>query len=313
MNRPLAQHAALICFGSLEPAGIVRATEHCAWFVTAGVSVARRTDARIPDRDSPLPLWAQLEADLKRRIAAGAFDLRFPGEHELVADYGVSRHTVRDALRRLRADGVLESSRGRGTWLRRHQIEQPLGALYSLFRSVEASGLEQRSEVRALQARTDARVAALLGRPATTELIYLERLRLADGEPLALDRAWLPRSIAGPLMEADFSHSGLYDELAALTGTRLTGGHEVITAMIPDPAIRQVLAMPSGCAAMEVRRTGCLRDQPVEWRETVIRGDRFSVTAQWSAQQGFRMDVASRGGRADTENLGGLRRAPDRS
>ncbi len=257
----------------------------------------RRTDARPPDRESPLPLWAQLEADLKRRIGAGAFDVRFPGEHELVAEYGVSRHTVRDALRRLRAGGVLESGRGRGTWLRRPKIEQPLGALYSLFRSVEASGLEQRSEVRALEVRTDEAVAARLDRPAETELVYLERLRLADGEPLALDRAWLLRSIAGPLMEADFSHSGLYDELAALTGTRLTGGHEVITATLPDAATRAVLAIPPGCAAMEVRRTGCLLDQPVEWRETVIRGDRFSVTARWSAQDGFRMDVASGGGR----------------
>jgi GntR family transcriptional regulator len=116
---------------------------------------------------------------------------------------------------------------------------------------------------------------------------------LADGEPLALDRAWLLRSIAGPLLEGDFTHSGLYDELAALTGTRLTGGHELITASVPDAATRQALAIPAGCATMEVRRTGCLRDQPVEWRETVIRGDRFSVTAQWSAEEGFRMDVAS--------------------
>ncbi|MBA2322637.1 MAG: GntR family transcriptional regulator [Pseudonocardiales bacterium] len=245
------------------------------------------------DRSNPLPLWAQLEADLQRRILAGAFDVRFPGEHELVADYGISRHTVRDALRRLRADGVLESGRGRGTWLRRPKIEQPLGALYSLFRSVEASGLEQRSEVRVLDVRTDEAVAARLGRAADTEFIYLERLRLADGEPLALDRAWLPRSLAGPLLEADFSHSGLYDELAALTGTRLTGGTEVITAIAPSASTRKLLGIPGGCAAMEVRRTGCLRDQPVEWRETVIRGDRFSVTTQWSAAESYRMGVSS--------------------
>ncbi|MDN5856444.1 MAG: hypothetical protein L0K86_27105, partial [Actinomycetia bacterium] len=43
---------------------------------------------------------------------------------------------------------------------------------------------------------------------------------------------------------------------------------------------------------MEVQRIGCLRDQPVEWRETLIRGDRFSVLAQWSAQEGYRMDVS---------------------
>lgn len=255
--------------------------------------MARRADPRPLDRASPLPLWAQLEIDLKRRIGAGAFDVRFPGEHELVAEYDVSRHTVRDALRRLRTSGVLESGRGRGTWLRRQRIEQPLGALYSLFRSVEASGLEQRSEVRVLEVRTDEAVAERLDRERRTEFVYLERLRLADGEPLAVDRSWLPRSVAGPLLEADFTHSGLYDELAALTGTRLTGGSEVITALMPDAATRKLLEIPQGCAAMEIRRLGCLRNTPVEWRETVIRGDRFSVTAQWSTQEGYTMDVAS--------------------
>ncbi len=251
--------------------------------------------ARPVDRSNPLPLWAQLEADLRRRMRAGAFDERFPGEHELVSAYDVSRHTVRDALRRLRDEGVLESSRGRGTWLRKTRIEQPLGALYSLFRSVEAMGLEQRSMVRALEVRVDAAVASRLGRPAATELVYLERLRLVDGEPLALDRAWLPRAIAGPLLEADFTHSGLYDELAGLTGTRLTGGNEVITAIVPTAANRKLLKVPAGIAALEVRRLGCLRSQPVEWRETLIRGDRFSVTAEWSAQEGYRMGVSGGG------------------
>ncbi|HTK66141.1 MAG TPA: GntR family transcriptional regulator [Pseudonocardia sp.] len=254
--------------------------------------MSRRHDARPLDRQDPLPLWAQLEADLRRRIRAGAFDTRFPGEHELVEEYGISRHTVRDALRRLRTEGVLESGRGRGTWLRRPKIEQPLGALYSLFRSVEESGLEQRSEVRELGVRTDEAVADTLGLPPETEFVYLERLRLADGEPLALDRVWLPRSLAGPLLDADFSHTGLYDELAALTGTRLTGGSEVITALVPDATIRKLLGVTAGCAVMSVRRIGSLRDRAVEVRETIIRGDRFSVTAQWSAEEGYRMGVS---------------------
>lgn len=252
----------------------------------------RSVKARALDRSNPLPLWAQLEADLRRRLRAGAFDTRFPGEHELGEEYSVSRHTVRDALRRLREEGVLESGRGRGTWVSRPRIEQPLGALYSLFASVEAMGLEQRSTVRALEVRQDEHVAARLGRDPETEFVYLERLRLADGDPLALDHAWLPRSIAGPLLDADFSHSGLYDELAALTGTRLTGGSEVITAVVPTTSQRKLLGIPQGVGAFSVQRIGCLRDQPVEWRESLIRSDRFSVVAQWSTQEGYRMDLA---------------------
>lgn len=258
----------------------------------------RGTTARPLDRSNPLPLWAQLQADLLRRVRAGAFDDRFPGEHELVSDYSVSRHTVREALRRLREEGILMSGRGRGTWLRQPRIEQPIGTLYSLFRSVEASGLEQRSVVRALEVRVNEAVAEQLGRPADIEFVYLERLRLADGEPLAIDKTWLPRSIAGPLLEADLTHSALYDELANLTGTRLTGGSEVITAVVPSPSIRRLLKMPAGMATFEIHRIGCLRNQPIEWRETLVRGDRFCVTARWSAHEGMRMDVASGTGRS---------------
>ncbi|MQA17767.1 MAG: GntR family transcriptional regulator, partial [Pseudonocardiaceae bacterium] len=52
------------------------------------------------DRSSPLPLWAQLHQDLEQRLAAGSFEVRFPSEHELIEEYQVSRHTVRDALRK---------------------------------------------------------------------------------------------------------------------------------------------------------------------------------------------------------------------
>ncbi len=257
--------------------------------------MARRVEARPLDRGNPLPLWAQLEADLLRRMRAAAFDDRFPGEYELVAEYGVSRHTVRDALRRLRDDGILESGRGRGTWLRRPRVSPPFGALHSLFRAVEAMGLEQRSEVRALEVRVDEGVAGRLNLPASTELVYLERLRWADREPLVLDHAWFPRSLAGPLLDADLTRSGLHDELASLTGTRLTGGTEVITAIVPSAADQQLLEIPAGTAVLEVQRIGFLRDQSVEWRESLIRGDRFSVLARWSAQEGCRMDVTSAG------------------
>src|SRR5215831_6057450 len=107
------------------------------------------TAARRLDRRSPLPLWAQLRADLRRRLDAGAFDEEFPGELALVEEYGVSRHTVRSALRDLRAEGIVVAERGRRPRLASHDlIAQPLGTLYSLFALVEAAGLRQTSIVR---------------------------------------------------------------------------------------------------------------------------------------------------------------------
>lgn len=244
------------------------------------------------DRSSPLPLWAQLHADLMRRLDAGEFARAFPGELAVVAEYRVSRHTVREALRRLREDGVVVAERGRAPRLAVvPEIEQPLGALYSLFASVEAAGLEQRSVVRALDVRPDGVVAARLGLEESTPLFHLERLRLAGAEPLAVDTVWLPAAVAAPLLDADFTHTALYDELAARTGMRIAGGEERLRAVVPTQGERELLGIGPETAAFAIERLGCRAGRPVEWRHTLVRGDRFSVTADFSARTGYRLGL----------------------
>lgn len=242
-----------------------------------------RTAARPLDRHSPMPLWAQLQGDLTRRLALGAFEGGFPGEMDLVQTYGVSRHTVREALRRLRETGVLDSGRGRATQVR-HDIEQPLGSLYSLFREVEARGIRQTSEVLALRPDRDPAAAEVLDLPDDAELVYLERVRSADDEPLAHDRVWLPADLGTPLLDADFTHAALYDELAARCGVRPTGGRERISACLPPPPIRRLLRLPRSQACLLVERTGTVGNRVVERRVTMVRGDRYAVIADWSAK-----------------------------
>lgn len=250
--------------------------------------------ARSLDRSSALPLWAQLANDLVTRLESGEFSDRFPTEHELVAQYGVSRHTVRDALRRLRDDGLLSAERGRGTFVRPGRIDQPIGAIYSLFREVESRGMAQTSQVRALEVRSDPDVVRRLRLPEGSELVFLERLRLADGEPLALDRVWLQRPLGDPLLDADLHHTGVYDVLAAATGVRLNGGRERIQAVVPSPDERELLGLGDApdVAALSIERTGELDDLPVEYRTTLVRGDRFAVVAEWTTRRGYKMDLA---------------------
>jgi GntR family transcriptional regulator len=250
--------------------------------------------ARELDRSAGRPLWAQLRDDLTARLDAGEFTTAFPGELLLAAEYEVSRHTVREALRRLRADGLVTAERGRAPRLAaRTEIEQPLGALYSLFASVEAAGMVQRSVTRRLEARADGVIAARLGLEESTPLIYLERLRLADEQPLAVDRVWLPASLAAPLLAADFAHTALYDELAQRCALRLHGGSERISAIVPTPAERALLGIEAGTAVFAIERIGNADGRPVEWRHTLVRGDRFSLVAQFSPHAGYRVDVAA--------------------
>ena len=241
-----------------------------------------------------MPLWAQVRDDLRRRLEAGAFDEAFPGELALVAEYAVSRHTVRSALRELRADGLVIAERGRRPRLAGHiPITQPLGTLYSLFASVESAGLRQTSIVRARDVCADGVVADRLQLEASTPLFRLERLRLAGGEPLALDTVWLPAGIAAALLDADFTHTALYDELASRAGVQIVGGRETIRAVVPTKAQQRLLSIPATVGALAIDRLGYADGQPVEWRHTLIRGDRFSLVAEFSPQVGYQFQIDS--------------------
>ncbi|HMK97900.1 MAG TPA: GntR family transcriptional regulator, partial [Acidimicrobiales bacterium] len=224
--------------------------------------------------DAGSPLWAQVLTDLRRRMASGEFARRFPGDAELVETYGVSRHTVREAVRRLQAEGLLERRRGRGSFISGPAIEQPVGTLYSFYRSIEEAGVVQESVVRYLEERRDDKAEAMLG-CIGQPLVYLERLRLAGGEPIALDWSWLPARLARGLLGADFRHAGLYEQLAQCCGVRLTSGWERIRPLLPDRRQRALLEMDAQQAVFEIERLGIQGDVPVEWRHGIVRGDRF--------------------------------------
>lgn len=236
------------------------------------------------DRASATPLWSQLERDLRRRMAAGAFTMRFPTDQELVDEYGVSRHTAREAVRRLRASGVLERHRGRGSFINRAALEQPLGGLYSLFRTVEAQGLPQHSELLALDIRRDPAAAGALGEPDDTDLVYLARVRHAGDAPLAVDRAWLPASLAHPLLEADFTRTALYDELWHRCGIAPTGGTERIQPALAVDEDAARLEIDPATPVFAIERIGRTSERVIEFRRTLLRGDRYVFLADWGGE-----------------------------
>lgn len=237
------------------------------------------------DRKSPVPLWAQLEAELRRRLTAGEFARQFPTDRELVDTYKISRHTAREAVDRLCTDGLLERRRGRGTFIR-PEFEQPAGALYSLFRAVEAQGARQTIEVRALVECTDASAAQKLEVDEEAPLILIDRVRLADGEPLAMERAWLPADLARPLLDADLTHGVLYHALAQRCNVTVVGGWERIRPTIPGEDECSTLRMAPGTAVFTIERMGRASHRRVEWRVSKVRGDRYAFVTNWDPHGG---------------------------
>ncbi len=241
------------------------------------------------DRTSAAPLWAQLEADLRRRVEAGEFRDSFPTDLQLTETYGVSRHTVREAIRHLNRSGLLTRQRGRGTVVNAARFEQSLGTLYSLFQTVESAGVDQTSEVVRCERVVDPAAAARLELDEGASLVLLERIRFAGGAPLAVDRAWLPAEVGAGLLEVDWSHTALYAELAAAGAPVPNEGWERLTPVVPDEIDRERLELGVHEAAFFLERLGARDGRPVEWRTTVIRGDRYRFVSDWTAGTGSRL------------------------
>lgn len=131
-------------------------------------------DPLLPDRSSVVPLWRQVGDDLRRRCAAGSFPHGVPGEVALAKEYGISRHTVREALRDLRVEGLVHSQRGRGTFV--------------------AAPDPHPDEVGVV---IDADVSRRLGLPADAPLSLVERVRRRPGHAPSLERTWTPAADLG--------------------------------------------------------------------------------------------------------------------
>ncbi len=237
---------------------------------------------RLPDRQSPMPLWAQIHDDMSRRMTSGEFADGLPPERELIEQYGVSRHTMREVMRRMHTDGLIDRERGRGTFLRQQTIEQRSGSLYSLFRSIEDQGFEQRSKVLELDQRTDPSVARQLGVEPDTTFVYLHRLRNADDTPIATDELWIPAALAAPLLSTDFEHTAVYTELERQCGIHPGAGWERVHPTIPTKQERALLGTSAKMPAFLVERYTTHLGRPLEWRRTVIRGDMYTFMAAWT-------------------------------
>lgn len=242
--------------------------------------------AEPPSDGAGRPLWQQVLEDLERRIAAGDIVDRFPTDRELTERYGVSRHTVREAVRQLRSRGLVDRQRGRGSFLNEAVLTQPLGGLYSLFRAVEEAGLPQHSEVLFRGPARDASAAHALHLPPRSELVRLKRVRYAGSEPLAVDEAWLPMDLGRSVLEADFTRTALYDVLHDRAGLTLSAAEETLTPVVPDAELRDLLALDMDEALLRVERVAWSGARPVEYRITLLRGQRFRYTSSWRSEEG---------------------------
>jgi GntR family transcriptional regulator len=233
---------------------------------------------------SGLPLYRQIEAQLRDRIRSGVLrpGAQIAPEPELMAEYGVSRATVRQALAGLVAEGLLEIRRGLGTYVTAPRFEHTIGGFYSFSREIERHGLRPGTKVLDLRKKPAADVVAeSLGLAPGTEVVALRRLRLAGPDPLVVETSHLPASRFPGLEGVDFSKVRLYDTLMSAYGCRPTRARETFEPVLLTADEAKLLDQRRGEPALRVDRIAFDQDDlPIEYCRSTVRGDRYRYSVE---------------------------------
>jgi GntR family transcriptional regulator len=198
-----------------------------------------------------------------------------PSERALTRQLGVSRTTVRQAIDALVIEGVLERSQGRGTFVAPPRADLEM-RLTTFGEEVRRRGMTPASHV--LEARTTpcpAAVAELLALAVGAPAHRVLRVRTADGEPWAVEDAWIPAAPAPDLLDDGVPES--LDQALRDRGHVPTGGEETITAADATSDERRLLAMSTTHAVMRIERRTYVDDVPLIHSRFSYRGDRYSV------------------------------------
>jgi GntR family transcriptional regulator len=237
------------------------------------------------------PLYAQIQSQLREQIRLGRLSVNdpLPGEAELSRVFGVSRMTSRQALQGLTSDGLTYRERGRGTFVSPAKVEKQIAHLQGFSTEMRLLGLSAGTRVlgAGLVTATPTVAAALL-LPPGTGVLRLHRLRLADGEPMAIEEAWIPQTRFPGIEKINFGRRSLYETLRERYGVKIGSAREVIEARGATRQEAELLEIPIRSSLLVVSRT--LLDgegQPMEMAYSLYRGDRYRAVLSIPAIESF--------------------------
>jgi len=242
-------------------------------------AIARRGRAPLT-RQSGLPLYHQIHHLLRHRILSGEYPAgsKIPSEHELCDELGVSRVTIRDALRELVRAELLVKVHGKGAFVtvdtpRRLQTVKYTGFLEDLQERVLKLTV---TDVESKRVRAAADIASALGLTAGDEILQLRRVRHIDHEPLSFTVNYLPLEIGERIRPKELYSIPLLKILQVKLGIQIVRAQETIDAVPADPEVAHRLGITVLHPVMHMRRVMfTTRDRPFEVVETFYRADKY--------------------------------------
>ncbi|HEY6739569.1 MAG TPA: GntR family transcriptional regulator [Actinopolymorphaceae bacterium] len=227
--------------------------------------------------DGPVPKHVQLREILERLVTEQLRpDAPIPSERELMTEYGVSRLTVREAIGQLVAEGRLYRVRGKGTFVAPPRVDSML-ELTSFTEDMRRRGHAPSTVVlRSAELEPPLAIRRLLNLTPSQSAYRIERLRIADGVPMALENGWYAAEPAPGLLDRDLSES-LYAVLARSYGVVIDAATQTLRSEIADQPTARVLGVAMGAPLLVLERTSTAQGRPVEHIVSWYRGDRYQV------------------------------------
>ena len=233
-----------------------------------------------PDRRRPEPLWHQAETALRELIKSGewAAGSQIPNEDRLGEMLGISRITLRHALRNLEEAGMLRREHGRGTFVRSATMVAGVRGLTSFTDEMRTLALEPGTRLIAAQTMPATEIIAeALEVSVGAAIVQLRRLWLGNGMPIGIQTTHLAVERVPGLYEAAPSLGSLYRWLKDNCGIDPIKAKEVYRVGSVPPGDADLIELPAGTPAFEVERVTYDRAGPFEFALSIMRADRYEI------------------------------------
>jgi DNA-binding GntR family transcriptional regulator len=236
-----------------------------------GAALPRRLPRGAPKGEALRAILEELVADLPPGAA-------LPSERELADRYGLARMTVRNEVERLTAEGAVYRLHGRGTFVAEPRIAQA-GAFSSFTEDMVARGLAPGSTVTSTEVvAADEFLAAALELGPGDACFRLDRVRTADGRPMAIEEAYLPLAAFEGIEQVEFADASLFDVLDRRFGVTLGEAQQRVVAVRIGADEAPLLGVAEGAPGLRFHTVARNGDGvPVYYAISLYRGDRYEI------------------------------------
>lgn len=235
------------------------------------------------DKQSRIPMYVQIEEELKRRVDEGEFAVgaAIPSERELTELFGVSRMTVRQSITNLVNEGLLYREKGRGTFVAVPKVEQPLNGMTSFTEDMQARGLVPSNKLLGFEKMIpDQNIAKELQLNRKEEVYLVERIRYADEKPMAIERTYLPVKLF-PELSRESLKGSLYSLIEQEQKLSISHASQRMEAALAKKEDAELLQISVPAAILIIERTSYLSNGlPFEIVRSIYRADRYKFITE---------------------------------